>query len=234
MSKIKERILQFASNEGVSYTVFAQKIGMSYSSFTGDAKKRPINSDAISKILSIYSKLNPMWLILGKGNMILTNDSLFESTEPKSIYQLRTDTLENQQKIPLYNIEASAGLIPLFENPNQNKTDEYITIPRVPKCDGAVSVTGDSMYPLLKSGDIIAYKKINDFKSEIFWGEMYLISVEMAGEEFIAVKWIHKGADSEHIKLVSENRHFESKEVRIDKIRAMALVKASIRINSMG
>ena len=43
---------------------------------------------------------------------------------------------------------------------------DYISIPRLPKCDGAVYVTGDSMYPLLKSGDIVLYKEVSDIKNE--------------------------------------------------------------------
>ena len=91
------------------------------------------------------------------------------------------------------------------------------------------------MYPLLKSGDIVAYKQIYDFYSEIFWGEMYLISVEVADEEFISVKYIQKSEKGEdYIKLVSQNKHHQPKDIKMSKIRAMALVKASVRMNSMG
>jgi phage repressor protein C with HTH and peptisase S24 domain len=37
---------------------------------------------------------------------------------------------------------------------------EQILIPHLPKCDGAFYVTGDGMYPLLKSGDLVLYKEI--------------------------------------------------------------------------
>ena len=72
-----------------------------------------------------------------------------------------------------------------------------------------------------------------DFRNEIFWGEMYLLSVEMSGEEFVLVKYIQKSDNPNCVKLVSQNKHHKDKEVGIEKIRALALIKASIRINSM-
>lgn len=153
--------------------------------------------------------------------------------ESQSTYALRSDGIHEDQKIPLYDIHAAAGLIPMFENPNMNKTDEFIVIPRAPKCDGAIFVTGDSMYPLLKSGDIVAYKWVHDIPDDVFWGEMYLVSVISGDEEFVSVKYVHKGKNDDYIKLVSQNSHVEPKEVRLSKVRKMAMVKASIRINSM-
>lgn len=154
--------------------------------------------------------------------------------EPTKIYNLRTDTNEVVQDIPLYNIEASAGLVELFQNQSDQTPIDLIRIPNLPKCDGAVFITGDSMYPLLKSGDIVCYKQIHDFGNDIFWGEMYLISVEVAGEEFVSVKYIQKSEKGDKfVKLVSQNQHHQPKDVLIKKVRALALIKASIRINSM-
>lgn len=66
MSLIKERILQIAESKGVKRTKFPEKIGMTYSSFKGDALKTPINSEAIDNILSLYPDVDLEWLITGK------------------------------------------------------------------------------------------------------------------------------------------------------------------------
>ena len=47
------------------------------------------------------------------------------------------------------------------------------------------------MYPLLKSGDIVLYKQLNDI-NDIFWGDMYLLSIDIDGEEYVTVKYIQK------------------------------------------
>ncbi len=88
------------------------------------------------------------------------------------------------------------------------------------------------MYPLLKSGDIVLYKQLRDL-DDIFWGDMYLLSIDIDGEEYITVKYIQKSERPGYVKLVSQNPHHADKEVAQERIRALALVKASIRMNSL-
>ncbi len=232
-SNIKERVLQIADYKGVSKEKFCKSIGMSYGSFKGDAKSRPLNSDAIENILTMYDDISANWLVTGDGEMT-KNYSQSSLNQPSNVYKLRTDRLEVHQNIPLYNLEASAGLVELFQNQGDQTPIDSIYIPNLPKCDGALFVTGDSMYPLLKSGDIIAYKQIHDISNDIFWGEMYLVAVEVSGEEYVSVKYIQKSEKGDqYIKLVSQNQHHQPKNVLLKKVRALALIKASIRINSM-
>ncbi|MFE3848926.1 helix-turn-helix transcriptional regulator [Flavobacterium sp. LB3P45] len=155
--------------------------------------------------------------------------------EPSTIYKLKTDRSIKDQRVPLYDIEATAGMVELFRNKNgKTKPVDFISIPNLPKCDGAIYVTGDSMYPLLKSGDIVMYKELNNSIDNIFFGEMYLLSINLDGEEFVTVKWIHKSdRGDDFIKIVSQNSHHQAKDVHLKNIKALALIKASIRINSM-
>ncbi|MEZ2337650.1 S24 family peptidase [Mucilaginibacter sp. RCC_168] len=152
--------------------------------------------------------------------------------EPKAEYLLRSDRRLDTQRVPLYDAKAAAGLTKLFAGkPN---VIDYITIPNLPKCDGAMYMTGDSMYPLLKSGDIIAYKQVKDIANGIIWGEMYVLSFLIDDEDFTLVKYIQKSdLGSDYIRLVSQNSHHSSKDIPLESITAMALIKASIRFNSM-
>lgn len=182
----------------------------------------------------IYSKCEDIdgnWLLTGKGNKLrISNGDYIQKFE-----LITDDKFVEDQRIPLYNLEATAGLVELFQSHSDTKPIDTIHIPNLPKCDGAVFVTGDSMYPLLKSGDIVAYKQIHDIKNGIFWGEMYLVSINVDSEEYISVKYVQKSDKGEdYIKLVSQNQHHQPKDVLLKNIRAMALVKASVRINSMG
>lgn len=170
-----------------------------------------------------------------KGKDLENNEKYRKSYPLKEVKQFRldTDSIQDEQTIPLYNLEATAGLVPLFTGQEVQTTEGYISIPNLPKCDGAIRVTGDSMYPLLKSGDIVLYKQINDIANNIFWGEMYLVSIDMEGEEYVTVKYIQRSDRDDFIKLVSHNQHHSDKEVHVDKVVALAFIKASIRINSM-
>lgn len=156
------------------------------------------------------------------------------AAEAKAEYLTRSDQRQKNQLIPLYSLEATAGLVELFSHFNEYTPLDYLSIPNLPKCDGSIYVRGDSMYPLLKSGDIVVFKKVHDIPFGIIWGEMYIVSIDLEGEEFIAIKYIQKSEHGDkHVKLVSQNEHHQPKDIPINKIRALAMVKASVRINSM-
>ena len=67
---IKERILQIAKRKGITNREICQKIGLTYGGFTGENKKRPVNSDAIANLLAEYPDVNPRWLLTGQGSML--------------------------------------------------------------------------------------------------------------------------------------------------------------------
>jgi len=230
---VSERVGEYITKKGVSYYAFENSIGASRGSISKAVKEgKSIGSQALENILSIYTDLNPTWLMTGQENMFVGNESISRNNQIET-FRLKTDSSLESQQIPLYDIEAVAGLVPLFQDSKSQEPIDHISIPHLPKCDGAVYVTGDSMYPLLKSGDIVLYKEINDIRNEIFWGEMYLLSIDMSGEEYITVKYIQKSDREGFVKLVSQNKHHQDKDVEMSKIKALALVKASIRINAM-
>jgi phage repressor protein C with HTH and peptisase S24 domain len=205
---------------------------------TSEANIRNYRTKNVPKtdfIVKLCEKLeiNFDWLLLGKGDIQKTGLEMVE--EPKSVYTLKTDrTIKGNQEIPLYNIEASAGIVTLFKDNESFEPVDTIRIPNLPKCDGAVYVTGDSMYPLLKSGDIVIYKQVNDIQNNIFFGEMYLLSISSNGDDYVTVKFIQKSDKGDkYVKLVSQNQYHQPKDILISKIAALALVKASVRINSM-
>ena len=89
------------------------------------------------------------------------------------------------------------------------------------------------MYPLLKSGDIIAYKEIQN-PQHIIFGEMYLVSFIMEDDYYVAVKYLQKSElGKDFVQLVSYNPHHAPKDIPLSSINALALVKFSIRRNTI-
>ncbi|CAG2532968.1 Phage repressor protein C [Maribacter dokdonensis] len=230
---LNSRIDKFIQHLGVSYNEFERSINAGRGSVSGAIKNdRNLGSHIVESILRKHTELSADWLFRNKGEMLISTDEVLK--EEVVQYRLRTDNNGGLQQIPLYNLEATAGLVELFRHVDEKTPIDFLSIPNLPKCDGAVFVTGDSMYPLLKSGDIVIYKEVINIEEGIFWGEMYLVSVDLDGEEYISVKYIQKSdIDDNHIKLVSQNGHHQSKDIRKDRIRAIAMVKASVRINAM-
>ena len=141
----------------------------------------------------------------------------------KPIHQPRSiEKKEDAQVVYLYDFEATAGLKALFDNNKQNIIDT-IKIPNLPKCDGAIRIVGDSMYPLLKSGDIILYKQQSPDMNNLLYGEMYLLSYDIDGEDYIVVKYIRKSEKGEpFVTLGSENPAYAARDIDFRRITALA------------
>ncbi|MTH18300.1 peptidase S24 [Flavobacterium sp. LC2016-01] len=218
---------EYLDYKGITKYKFCNDLGFS-NKFLDNSSN--MGTDKACKILHHYPEINSEWLLTGNGSMIKENETniVIMNSDRKTI-----DSLHTNQEIPLYDLEAVAGLRELFSSGKPQRVLDTIKIPNLPKCDGAISVTGDSMYPLLKSGDIILYKE-TEFEN-IFFGEMYLLSVKLnEWEEYITVKYVQKSEQgNEFVKLVSQNSHHQPKDIHISKISALALIKASIRINTM-
>ncbi|QLC67976.1 helix-turn-helix transcriptional regulator [Flavobacterium sp. LPB0248] len=218
---------EYLDYKGITKYKFCNDLGFS-NKFLDNSSN--MGTDKACKILHYYPEINSEWLLTGNGPMIKEDNTsvLIMNTGRKTV-----DSIHMTQEIPLYDLEAVAGLRELFNSGEPQRVLDTIKIPNLPKCDGAISVTGDSMYPLLKSGDIVLYKE-TEFEN-IFFGEMYLLSVKLNDwEEYITVKYVQKSDQgSEYVRLVSQNSHHQPKDIHISKISALALIKASIRINTM-
>ena len=77
---IKDRILYLAEIKGFGKKNFCEKIGMSYGSFTGQAKNTPLNSNAIANILCIVPDVNLHWLLTGIGDAVIVEQELDSSS----------------------------------------------------------------------------------------------------------------------------------------------------------
>lgn len=185
--------------------------------------------------------INIQWLITGSGNPIIEktyNQSDLpiikgEMTEEEVKKKLeiipltKGDVKQDISEIPLYNVNASAGLDNLFANGGELLGK--ISVPNMPRCDGAVHVIGDSMYPLLKSGDIIAYKIVHDLQS-INYGEIYILQLDNDGDVSIVVKYLKRSeVGNDHIKLVSYNKEHDPKDIPLKWVKAIARVTFAIR-----
>lgn len=136
-----------------------------------------------------------------------------------------------EQQVPVYESITLQSLDSLFSNtltPNS-----YLSLPNLPKCDGAVRMWGDTMEPELRSGDLLVFKKVRDLRNGLFLGQIYLLSIELEGEEYIMVQYVEQSDVQESVKLVSKNARYPAKDVPIGSIKAMAMIKASVRYRAI-
>lgn len=234
-SNIKERVLYISENKGIAREKFFDDLGITYGNFKGKAKEKALSSDILAKIVAKYPDISPEWLLTGRGEM-LKPEHENQSSEITIVKGNRrtSDAMIESQEIPLYDLDATAGLSAFFKGDKKASIIDTIKIPNAPRCDGAFGVVGDSMVPLLRSGDTILYKEVPLNIDYIMFGEMYVLSYDLGDwEEVIAVKYIHKSKKGKnYIKLVSENPNHADKDIPFASIKALALVKVTIRFNT--
>ncbi|WP_108823593.1 S24 family peptidase [Dysgonomonas sp. Marseille-P4361] len=230
MSGILNRVMQIAENEGISITALEKNIGASKGVLSRAlAKNTDIQSKWLQSIVENYHQYNVEWLLTGNGDM-LKGTSLVDDTP--AIYHLKPyEKKYNKQDIPLYDINAAAGLKTLFAGGKQNIIDT-LRIPNLSKVDGAMFLTGDSMYPLMKSGDIIIFKEVHNL-DYLHLGDIHILAYEIDGDEYVVVKYVNKSEKEGFVKLVSYNDHYPPLDIPISSILTIALVKANIRYNTM-
>lgn len=233
-----QKAFEYLRYEGIANTQVdvANKMGRQRTNVSSafNGKERYLTDSFLKEFCDTFGVFSFDWLLTGEGNMLKDEQHVSEVTEVKSLSNLKSkDVKKDEQMVNLYDFEASAGLRSLLDNNHANVIDS-IRIPNLPKCDGAIHIVGDSMYPLLKSGDIVLYKEMPVDMQHLFYGEMYLISYIIEGDAYVVVKYINRSPQGEpYVTLVSQNPHHADRDIDFRTVNALALVKASIRINCM-
>lgn len=192
------------------------------------------NSIDFPLLLEKLKEIDYNWLLVGKGkpeHQAKFCNGEIVSGEVEMIHTPKTADPVDDRSVSLYDITAAANLKTLLANKDQHVVGK-IQIPNIPVCDGALYISGDSMYPILKSGDVVGFKEISSF-SNVIYGEMYLVSFNIDGDEYLSVKYVNRSDVEGCIRLVSYNPHHEPMDLPLACIQAMAIVKFSIRKNMM-
>jgi len=77
--KIIDRIILFIRHKRLSMRAFDMSIGVGNGYTSKQSKSNAsVGSDVLERIIDVYPDLNPLWLITGKGDMILGINNLEE------------------------------------------------------------------------------------------------------------------------------------------------------------
>lgn len=178
----------------------------------------------LENVLNTFPELSREWLLYGEGDMLKGKIQTFE---------LKTDGGQTLQKVPVFELEATAGFSSLYDDIYPAAND-YITIPNLPPVDGAIYARGDSMAPLIASGDIVIFKKVDLAPNNILWGQIYIVSYSIDGDDYTVLKYVRHSTREGYIRLESFNSRFDPQEIPSSSITGLALVKASITFHTIG
>ena len=230
--EIKDRLLYYADTKEISVSVLEKRISAGRSYFRNTKR---VSVDVVVRFLAEFPEVSPDWLLTGQGDMLKKSVNVI----PRARNIITIQGREGSEKLyplscfKLYDMNVSAGFSRLFSDDGGQSAIGTISIPNMPKCDGAVRIVGDSMYPLLKSGDIIAFRKISNIES-ILYGDIYILQLEQDSDISVVVKYVKKSEKGEeYLNLVSYNKEYDPMDVRKDSITGLAKVIISIRQCSM-
>ena len=220
----KDRVLQFINYKGISKTIFLNETNIKRGFLDKDKLKASVSDLLLEKIIKTYPEIDLFWLITGKGNMLNMNLNSANTQKTNLDYK---DCL-----IPVYTLDEITNVKhPLF---NIRNSDSLLSIPHIPNCDAALYIHTDSMYPILKAGDIVCYKRISDMNN-IYWGEMYIMDIYREEDEnYLALKYIHQSdLGDDYVSLHSHNPIYPPQDVLKKDIKRMGMVKVCIRYNCL-
>ena len=215
---IKERILTYIEEKGITKSNFFSDTGIASSNFKGKNLTSQLGGDAIVKILTTYPDVNPNWLMLGKGSMLLTDTSV-PSEAPA------TKATSPSEGIPLIPFSAMAGALAGEQTALDYECERYV-VPAFKNADFLMRVQGVSMQPTYLSGDIVACQRVP--LSDIFfqWNKTYVLDTSQGA----LIKRVKPGKDDHHILIVSDNTQYDPFELSRTSIHAIALVIGLIRL----
>ena len=209
---VKERIVSFLKEKGLSQSAFEKSTGLS-NGYVNNISKG-IGAEKLQRIIEIYPELSQTWLLTGEGEMLRTapDDS----------------AADKQKTLPLIPFEAIAGYLSTDNEGVMVEDCERYVIPEFEQrgAEFIIRVSGSSMYPKYSNGDLLGCKKIKDI---LFfqWGKIYVLDTSQG----TLVKRIYEHENDDFVKLVSDNKDvYPPFVIPKSDIRSLSIVVGVIRL----
>lgn len=95
-SQIKARILQFIDNQKITKEKFCTQVGIDSSNLRGITLESDPNARIIAKILTEFPELSPDWLLIGKGEMLRSEQKYDTPAEIASLDKIMKTEKDRQ------------------------------------------------------------------------------------------------------------------------------------------
>lgn len=221
---LKDRLMQFINYKGLDIAAFERSVGLSNGAVhkVGDGTR----SRTIDKISETYTDLNTAWLKTGVGEMLIDIER-----SDKTVSVLQSSISENTRKGALiYDIDATCGTDGRALEFTDEKVIGSIDAPEINPHSQIIFASGDSMQPLIYSGDRIVIRKIESW-DYFNYGQVYLIVTN----EYRLIKRVRRHPKDEEnlILLRSENGEYDDIDLPKKEILYLYLVENVLAIKNL-
>mgnify|MGYP006423606869 CR=1 FL=1 len=191
MNQVLDLIKKEKKMQGKSWQDLAKGLPVSHAALSAAFSRNKISNEYlehIAKELNIFDKEEYKQSLQSLHSKVSEPSLAYTSPAPKNL------------RVPYYNIDFTASFVESF-NSQQIQPDSFITHPFFEGCDYIVRNSGQSMAKLIKHGDAIGLKKVENWQEFLPLGEIYAI---VTTNGFRMIKIITAGQDNDHYTLVSK------------------------------
>ena len=201
---------------------FARKIDVDTSNLSKYLNGRLPLSDALINRIVVNMGVSKQWLAEG-------SDLPFAKANAPAAVTLRPDEVVPAGKgAPVYDIDVTAGAVPRAMMFTDDQIMGWIDLPELADAAGSriVKVNGDSMKPVICSGDYVALREMTNMQY-IYWGQIYVVLLD----DFRMIKYVRKNADPRLVTLRSANPEYDDMEILRADIRELMLVQTILHMD---
>lgn len=212
----------FACDKVTSQTDLADKLKIQRSGLSAamNGAKANLTNNLFMKICAVFPNIFSInYLLTGEGRLLIENDMQADGEQYDEELRPIRSTVNGK---PYFNVDFEAGF-DIMEN-DQTRTPEYlIDFAPYNNCDMWCNARGNSMYPTIASGDIVALKRVSDF-SFLVNGEIYAI---VTTNGLRTIKRVRDNGDT--ITLIPDNKEVAEQTIPKALLRAVFQIKGSFK-----
>jgi len=204
---VKDRLKAYLSAKNISMAEFGRRIGVSGAYVT--SMRKSIQPDKIEKIRVEFPDLDIDWLLTGK-----------EKEQKQTVDIALGNPTETRPHVDLY---AAGGGNEVLDGVTLAQCEQMPVVTILPRYDFTMRVTGESMQPQIRPGDVVACMRIDE-PTFLQWGRIHVLSTSQG----IVIKKIFDAGDG--IRCVSFNKDYPDFVIPKQEIYSFNLVVGLIRL----
>lgn len=207
---------------------FAQKIDVDTSNLSKYLNGRLAMSDALINKIVVNLGVSKQWLETGEDLPFAKQQPQQLITVPESRIVTEPTKALVKKGTPVYDIDVTAGYQPQARMFTDDQIIGFVDLPDMTSANcRIVRVSGDSMSPVIRSGDYIAVCELSNLR-QIFWGQIYVVILD----DYRLVKYVRRHDDPSMVILRSENRRYDDMEIDRADIRDLMFVQNIIHVDT--
>ncbi len=210
MKRIQANIRHLRTLKGFSQEQFAEELGWTRSVVGSYEEGR--SEPSIERLIDLSGYFDIPIDILVKNDLRIAKDTSFIEVGNKRVLFPITVNENNEDLIEIIPIQASAGYLEGYADPEYIEQLQKIKLPFLPTgTHRAFPIKGDSMLPV-KDGSFVVAKFINDL-DDIKDGRTYIV---LTRDEGLVYKRVYNRLEKENcLELHSDNKLYEPYKVHV-------------------